>query len=162
MCLACAIPVRGATVGQECLALALGDEAPPPSAPERPPVDVVRWITVAGFALATAATLVPWSRFGTGSEPFGAWGDTFRWSLVAAVAALAGVILGASRVRAAPALLALAIVVVAASALSVADPPAFTSPWLGPWLALAGGVVALAGAAVRVGRRPRRAALTRV
>ncbi len=51
-----------------------GDEAPPPSAPDRPPVDVARWVTIAGFALAVAATLLPWSRFGTGSEPFGAWG----------------------------------------------------------------------------------------
>jgi hypothetical protein len=161
MCLACAIPVRGMTVGQECLELVLGDEAPPPSPPETPPVDVARWISLGGFALAAVATLVPWSRFGTGSEPLGAWGDSFRWSLVAAVAAVVGMLLAATRPRSRGAVLAAAVIVVSASILSVTDPPAFTSPWLGPWLALAGGATALVGAGMRLGR-VRRATTARV
>jgi hypothetical protein len=161
MCLACAIPVRGITVGQECLAVTLGDEAPPPSPPERPPVDVARWITLGGFAVAVVATLVPWSRFGTGSEPFGAWGDSFRWSLVVAVAAVIGLVLAATRPGSRGPLLGAAVIVVSASILAVADPPAFTSPWLGPWLALAGGATSLVGAAMHRGR-VRRAATARV
>ena len=152
MCLACAIPVRGITVGQECLALALGDEAPPPSPPETPPIDVARWITLGGFALAAIATLVPWSRFGTGSEPLGAWGDSFRWSLVAAVAAVVGLLLAATRSRNLGPVVVAAAIVVVTSILSVADPPAFTSPWLGPWFALAGGAIAFVGAGMRLGR----------
>ena len=160
MCLACAIPVRGVTVGQECLGLVLGDEAPPASAPEGPPVDLLQWLTVGGFALAVAATLVPWSRFGTGSEPFGAWGDSFRWSLVVAVAAVAGLVLAATRMRS-TIVLAAALVVVVASLLSITDPPAFTSPWLGPWLGLGAGVVALIGASIALARA-HRASLARV
>jgi hypothetical protein len=161
MCLACAIPVRGVTVGQECLALTLGDGAPPPSGPDRPPVDVARWVTFAGFALAVAATLLPWSRFGTGSEPFGAWGDTFRWSLVAGVAAVTGLVLTLLRGRSVWATPALAVTIVSASILAIVDPPAFTSPWLGPWLALGGGVTALVGASI-ARLRIRRASVARV
>jgi hypothetical protein len=161
MCLTCAIPVRGITVGQECLAVALGDEAPPESPPITPPVDVSRWITAGGFAVAVVATLLPWSRFGTGSEPFGAWGDSFRWSLVAAVAGVVGLFLAATRPRSRGGVVVAAAIVVAASILSVADPPAFTSPWLGPWIALAGGATALVGAGMRLGRF-RRATTARV
>ncbi|HYG72419.1 MAG TPA: hypothetical protein VEC15_09075, partial [Actinomycetota bacterium] len=35
MCLSCTVPVRGGTVGQECLSIALGPDAPPPEAPRR-------------------------------------------------------------------------------------------------------------------------------
>jgi hypothetical protein len=161
MCLACAIPVRGITVGQECLAVALGDEAPPPSPPGAPPIDVARWITVGGFLLAAVATLLPWSRFGTGSEPLGAWGDSFRWSLVAAVAAVVGLLLAATRSRSDGGVVVVAAIVVVASILAVADPPAFTSPWLGPWLAIAGGGTAGVGAGMHLGR-VRRATTARV
>jgi hypothetical protein len=35
-------------------------------------------------------------------------------------------------------------ILVLSSILAISRPPAFSSPWLGPWLALAGGLVALA------------------
>lgn len=163
MCLACAVPVRGSTVGQECLAAALGDDAPPPEPPERARIDAGRWSVRLGFLCALIATALPWSRFGTGSEPFGAWGDTFRWSLVTAVLAVAGA-LAAVALRPSPGrwdvtAAVFAALVVAGAALAVADPPAFTSPWVGPWVAIGGAALALVAAVTRlvVGRRARRA-----
>jgi hypothetical protein len=39
--------------------------------------------------------------------------------------------------------------VVAASVLAITRPPAFTSPWLGPWVATAAGLVLIVTAAAR-------------
>lgn len=152
MCLSCTVPVRGGTVGQECLSIALGPDAPPPEAPRRPPGSLARWVAVTAFAVAVLATALPWSRFGTGSGPLGAWGDSPRWSVLAGVASLGA--LGASlalRVRPSAAWSATAVasgaVVVAASILTIVLPPAFTSPWLGPYLCAgtaAAGVMAAA------------------
>lgn len=113
------------------------------------------------FAIAVLATILPWSRFGAGAEPFGAWGRSPKWSLVAAIAAVAGLSLSLARrfaPRAGPAwdvVLALAgAVVVAASGLALLRPPEFTSPWLGPWAALVAGLIA-AGASVSSRRMSR-------
>jgi hypothetical protein len=67
MCLSCAIPVRGRVLGTECLATALGPEAPVPVVHEPRPGATPRAVALAGFAAAAAATVLPWSRFGTGS-----------------------------------------------------------------------------------------------
>jgi hypothetical protein len=152
MCLTCTVPVRGGTVGQECLSIVLGPDAPPPGAPRRAPGSLARWATVAAFTVAVLATALPWSRFGTGSGPLGAWGDSPRWSVLAGVASLGA--LGASlalRARPSAAWSATAFAsgsfVVAASVLAIVLPPAFTSPWLGPHLcagAAAAGVIAAA------------------
>jgi ABC-type Fe3+-siderophore transport system permease subunit len=80
---------------------------------------------------------------------FGAWTRSGHWSLVAAIAAIAGLALtGArlvSRLRE-PAwdvtIAGLGALVVVASLLSVLFPPAFSRPWLGPWFAVAAGAVA--------------------
>lgn len=159
MCLACATPVRGKTYGAECLSDVLGPDAPDPAESKAPRPDrAIRTFTVAAFGLAVLATGLPWSRFGPGSDVFGAWTRSSLWSLVAALAAIAGLLLAAARWR--PHLhnpgwdlivAGLGALVSVASLLSVLFPPPFSRPWLGPWFALAFG--ALAGAASLVAAR---------
>ena len=169
MCLACAIPVRGRTFGAECLGDVLGEDAPPTPPPDAERPAASRTLTVVGFGVATVATFVSWSRFGAGSGPLGAWSTSFRWSAVCAASALAGLVLSLMRLRAAPSSRAVdvaativAFVVVATGALAIARPPAFTSPWLGPFVAIAGGALALVGG-LRTLRGPlRRNAVTGV
>lgn len=155
MCLACAIPVRGRTLGSECLATALGPDAPVPKLAEREPGAAARSVARAAFGLAVAATILPWSRFGAGSEPFGAWALGPRWSILAAVAAVAGLLLSFagrwSRRRALPwdvASVVAGTAIAVGSLLAIARPPAFTSPWLGPWVAAAAGIVAASASLV--------------
>ena len=161
MCLPCATPVRGKAYGAECLVSVLGADIaaaaePPPRAPDARARSVARL----GFVLAALATMVPWSRFGPGSEAFGAWSRANRWSVLAAVAALVG--LGLSFAQRSPrlrtsrwdlAVSMLGAVVTLASLLAVAYPPAFSRPWLGPWVASVAGVLACGATVVaaRVG-----------
>lgn len=154
MCLACAIPVRGRTLGVECLATALGPDAPTPPVAEREPAAAARSVARLAFVLAIAATVLPWSRFGAGSEPFGAWSTSLRWSMLAAVASVAGLVLSVAH-RFVPALgrawdmasVVAGITVATGSILAATRPPAFTSPWLGPWAALGAGILAAAASA---------------
>lgn len=150
MCLGCAVPVRGGAVGTECLATALGPDLPEVVPPAREPGERARSWTRIAFATALLATLLPWSRFGAGSEPFGAWSDSLRWSMLAATAAAVGLAIAVARKaarRPSPvwdrAAELLAVLVVSGSLMAVARPPAFTSPWLGPWIAAAAGLAAL-------------------
>jgi hypothetical protein len=124
----------------------------PAEAPPVEPGGTARTLARIGFALAVLATILPWSRFGAGAEPFGAWSRSPTWSMVAAIAAVAGLALSVTRrfVRnpgpAWDVLLAVAgALVVAASALALLRPPEFTSPWVGPWAALAAGLIATGG-----------------
>ncbi len=159
MCLTCSTPVRGKTYGAECLSEVLGPDAPEPAESRVPRPDrAVRLLTLAAFGLAVFATALPWSRFGPGSDAFGAWTRSGLWSLVAALAAIAGLLLAAARWR--PHLrdpgwdlivAGLGTLVAVASLLSVLFPPPFSRPWLGPWFALAFG--ALAGAASIIAAR---------
>jgi hypothetical protein len=150
LCLGCAVPVRGRVFGAECLPESAERGTPARAARPRPPLTGARVLQGAGFALALLATALPWSRFGMGSGAFGAWGRTPRWALVVTVAALAGCLLWAIRQLvgrpdgpASDAWLAgLGGLVILATLLSVWHPPAFTRTWLGPWTALASGVVA--------------------
>jgi hypothetical protein len=166
MCLACAVPVRGRVLGAECLASALGPDVPAHGEPVREPGAGARAVAGSAFAVAALATVLPWSRFGPGAEAFGAWSTEPRWSVVAAVAALAGLVTTILRGRARTrgrawevAGVAAAGLVIASSILSIARPPAFASPWLGPWVALGCGVVALvAGVIALVGAPDRRPA----
>jgi hypothetical protein len=112
-------------------------------------------LTVIAFGFAVLATVVPWSRFGPGSDTFGAWSRSARWSVVAALAAVVGLVLalaqhrGRSRTaRRDATVTALAVTVVIASSLSLLFPPAFSRPWIGPWTALAAGSVAAAASFV--------------
>ncbi|MGA9161238.1 MAG: hypothetical protein WB297_10310 [Actinomycetota bacterium] len=159
MCLACATPVRGKTYGAECLSGVLGPDIPDPADSRVPRPDrAIRLLTLAAFGLAVLATALPWSRFGPGSGAFGAWTRSGLWSLVAALAAMAGLLLSGARWR--PHLrnpgwdlvaAGLGALVAVASLLSVLFPPPFSRPWLGPWFAFAFG--ALAGAASVVAAR---------
>jgi hypothetical protein len=150
MCLACATPVRGKAYGAECLVSILGPElAADAEVPGRASDTRARSLARLGFAIATTATVLPWSRFGPGSEAFGAWSRSGRWSVVAAVAAVLGLALSLAqrspRLRGAGwdlAASALGAAVTLGALLSVAFPAAFSRPWLGPWVATASGALA--------------------
>jgi asparagine N-glycosylation enzyme membrane subunit Stt3 len=159
LCLSCALPVRGRVLGPECLAAAIGPDPSIPEVPERDPGSSARAAAGVAFCLAALATVLPWSRFGPGSEPFGAWSGSPTWSMLAAAAAVAGLLLWVGRRFASdsPArwdvFLALAGTLVAlASVLAILRPPPFTSPWLGPWVSLVAGV---AGATASIAARGR-------
>jgi hypothetical protein len=163
LCLTCAIPVRGRVLGTECLPDPLGRHTPVP-ARRGPPLTGADLVAGVGFGLALLATALPWSRFGVGAGPFGAWGGTPRWSLLAAISALAGTAVWVARLgsrggdrRAFDAVLAvLGALVALGSALAIWHPPAFTRVWVGPWVGLLGGLAGCAAslAAVRREREP--------
>jgi hypothetical protein len=156
MCLACSTPVRGQTYGAECLAEVLGPDAPDATETKVHRADRnIRSLAQVAFGLAVLATALPWSRFGPGSGAFGAWTRSGRWSLVAALAAIAGLALATARRR--PRLrsptwdvvtASLGALVVVASLLSVLFPPPFSRPWLGPWFAVVFGASACAASIV--------------
>jgi O-antigen/teichoic acid export membrane protein len=103
----------------------------------------------AAFAVAVLGTAMPWTRFQEGSGPFGAWGLSPRWSMLAALASVCGLVVSIVAWRELkPAVITAmriaAIVVVVGTILAIARPPAFAPPWLGPWVTLAGGVAATA------------------
>ena len=150
LCIACAVPVRNAVYGAECLPGILGDDVASQSATATQAVASPGAMAVtAAFAIAVLGTTLPWTRFQEGSGPFGAWGLSPRWSMLAAIASVCGFvasILAWREMR--PALIIAArisaIVVVVGTILAIARPPAFAPPWLGPWVTLAGGVAATA------------------
>jgi hypothetical protein len=116
---------------------------------------------VAGFGFLAAAlvTWAPWTRFGSGSRAFGAWAADRRWSMVAAPAAVLGVVVWAfGRPRAphravAAALILLGGLVSAGGALAMMNPPPFTKPTLAPALALVGGVLGVLGSLLALRKR---------
>jgi hypothetical protein len=159
LCLTCAVPVRGAVLGVECLPEPLGDDpAPAPRAARSSPLQLV---TAGAFVLALVATVVPWSRFGVGAGAFGAWDQAPRWSSLAAAAAVLGCLAWGARRLLLPsrrwldvAIAVLGGLVGVGAALSIWHPPAFTRTWIGPWLALAAGAIACASS-VAAERTPR-------
>ena len=165
LCLICATPVRGRVLGAECLTAALGPDAVPEEAIlVKGPSSPFGALTGAAFGLAVIATILPWSRFGMGSEVFGAWGRTIRWSILAGGAAVVGLALWLAlrTLRPAPkpwmraALGLLGGVVAAAALLAILHPPPFTRAWVGAWVAMAAGALACATAFARrwVGSAP--------
>jgi hypothetical protein len=164
LCIACAIPVRNDVYGSECISIVLGNDVPGAAEhPARPrPSGAVIAATVA-FAVAALGTALPWTRFQEGSGPFGAWGLSPRWSMLAVAGSVVGVIASTLAWRGGDgSLLSVlriaAVLVVAGSALAILRPPAFAPPWIGPWVTLAGGVAAASVtlAAVRTTPRERR------
>lgn len=108
------------------------------------------WATIAGAVLAVVATIGPWTRTGAGDRLLGAWVPSIRWSMVAAVAAIALLPLAwwfrTRGSRSGGTLVALAgLLVLAAAALAIAFPPTFQVASWGPWLAAAGGAISAAG-----------------
>jgi hypothetical protein len=106
------------------------------------------WWRVTGVALVVlvGATVFPWTRFGTASGWFGAWGAPLRWSTVTAAAASLALLVwivrrGPGRV-AAWAVGALSIVAAAGAGLAVINPPPFTKASPAPFVALAAGAAA--------------------
>ena len=150
LCIACAVPVRNAVYGGECLPAMLGDGVGPQAATRTQAVPSPGAMAVtAAFAVSVLGTALPWTRFQEGSGPFGAWGLSPRWSMLAAIASACGLvasILAWREMR--PALLAAvrisAVLVVVGGILAIARPPAFAPAWFGPWVTLAGGVAATA------------------
>jgi hypothetical protein len=161
ICLACAVPVRGRVIGPECLAAELDD--PALTAPPDPePAIAGSWAAVAGAVLAVVATIGPWTRTGAGDRLLGAWVPSVRWSMVAAVAAVA--LLGAGwwfRARGSQVGAVILILggttVATASILAIVFPPTFQAASWGPWLGVIGGAIAVGGtiAGVTRERRPR-------
>jgi len=152
LCMECAIPVRGLVLGIECLQQVLGDEPTPPQQTPRwrrrtvrAPLDRASgWL----LGIAVFATLLPWTRFSTGSGFAGAWALDRRWSMVVAVAgpvAFAVWLASGHRPMLARASGTVGGAIVAAGSLmAILNPPPFTKPALAPWIALVAGV----GAAV--------------
>jgi hypothetical protein len=161
ICLPCAVPVRGRVIGPECLAAELGD--PGLTAPPEAVTAVPRSMAaVAGAVLAVVATIGPWTRTGAGDRAFGAWVPSMRWSMIAAVAAVA--LLGVAwwfrgrGTRTGAAFVVIGGVAVASgSALAIAFPPTFQKASWGPWIGAVGGAIAVAGAIASIARerRPR-------
>jgi hypothetical protein len=155
MCLSCTIPVRGGTVGNECLVRVLGPDAPEGhTVDRRAPGDVAFLVGGAGFAAAVVAAAVPWTNSLTSSHVRGFFGSLetspVSWALASAIAAvlgLAGWLLLRFRpsLRGAVALWLLALLGLAAAAgavLFLADPPFATHPFLGPWVEIGAGTLA--------------------
>jgi hypothetical protein len=147
------VPIRGEAYGSECLSAVLGPDAPSDEPAPAPAIDrAMRWIAGVGFGVALLGTALPWSRFGVGSDRFGAWGQDLRWSLVVATSSVLGVTwwLAVLRMRERPRAdelaIALAGLVILATLLAIWRPPPFTRTWLGPWVSGVGGLIALAGA----------------
>jgi hypothetical protein len=142
--------VRGRVLGSECLAEALGSDTPPEIPETLPAGDGRRTVAGAAFAVAALSTILPWSTFGEGAGPFGAWGRSPRWSLLAALASLAGLglwLVLRRRRSATPAgdaaLAVLGALVAFGGGLTALRPPYAAHVSLTPWIAAAAGIVAL-------------------
>ena len=155
LCIACAVPVRGAVLGPECLPPDVAAEALVEPARRAP---MPRWWAPAGAALTAlvGSTVFPWTRFGEGSGWFGAWGLPPRWSLLAAVAGTLALVLWLARRHpgrgVAGAVVLLSIAAAAGAELAILNPPPFTRATLAPWVAVASGAIG-AGVALAVVRR---------
>jgi len=92
------------------------------------------------------ATMFPWTRFGTASGWFGAWGTPLRWSTVTTVAASFALIVWLVRRRPARAtawaVATLSFVAAAGAELAIINPPPFTRASAAPWIAVVAGVAA--------------------
>jgi hypothetical protein len=144
LCIACAVPVRGAVLGPECLPPDVAAEAF--AEPDRAPMP--RGWGVIGVALTvlTGSTVFPWTHFGLASGWFGAWGLPPRWSLVAAVAgvlALAVWVTHRQPGRGASGTVALlSIAAGVAAELAILNPPPFTKATFAPWVAVGSAAIA--------------------
>jgi hypothetical protein len=151
LCVECAVPVRGRVLGAECVPEIVGEqtEVVPPKPwrkrAVRSPTD-----RVAGALLGIAAvtTLLPWTRFSSGSGFAGAWALDARWSMDVAIVSVVALTLWFLLGRRPRATRIVAIVggtlIAGSSLFAILNPPPFTKPAFPPWLALAAGV----GAAV--------------
>jgi hypothetical protein len=158
VCLACAVPVRGRTIGPECLATELSD--PALTVPPEPESSIIgAFPALVGAALSVVATIGPWTRTGAGDRLFGAWVPSVRWSMVAAVAAV-GLLAAAWRFRAkgtrawATLVVVAGGIVAAGSALAIVLPPTFQAASWGPWVGAVGGTIGSVGTMLGIAREP--------
>jgi hypothetical protein len=147
VCIICAVPVRGRILGPGCVAAELGDPA------LVAPTDAgagVPWAAVAGALVALAGTAGPWTRTGAGDRLLGAWVPDVRWSMIAAIAAVALLAMAWWSRRRDPSgrvlVGALGAVVLLASVLAIVFPPTFQAASWGPWVTVAGALIAMASA----------------
>ena len=161
VCLDCAIPFRGAIRCESCAALELGDPSPAPA--ERRSRVRFEHLALALLLAAGIATVPPWHRSGTLTNPLSAWSFGLDgWAAIACVALAGAVALtvvalvrpsGASKGLLGAGILsgfcALAVVVTLARA------PGFFSATPAPLVTLAGTAVLAALAAARRLRRSR-------
>ena len=156
LCIACAVPVRGTVLGPECLPPEVAAEARAED-PGRTPMPVWWRATGAALLVLMVATVFPWTRFGTASGWFGAWGTPLRWSTVSAVAASLAMLVWLVRRRpgraTAWAVAALSFVAAAGAELAIINPPPFTRASAAPWVAVVAGVAAGVASLVSA-RRP--------
>lgn len=156
MCIACAVPVRGAVLGPECLP---ADVAPEGGVTEvrRPPMSRGWIVTGAALLVLLGSTVAPWTRFGVASGWFGAWGSPLRWSTLTAAAAALALLIWIARRRpgrtVVGAVAVLGILAAGGAELSIVNPPPFTKASAAPWVALAAGGLTT-GVALAVIRRP--------
>jgi hypothetical protein len=145
-------------MGVECLSEVLGEEvtvvAPLPAWRRRAIRSRADASLGALIAAAALATLLPWTRFGTGSGFGGAWSFDQRWSIVAACAGVAGLVawllLGRRPAAARIVAIVSGSIVAVGSLMAILNPPPFTKPALAPWIALVTGAGAAAvGLSVR-------------
>jgi hypothetical protein len=155
VCIACAVPVRGAVVGAECLSAELGS----PWTPAAPGGRFALSVSGASMMIALVATAFPWTRLGRWLTSW-AWpiAGHVPWAMLATTGSLAGSVLWLvarrrERFRGLSIALAATGVTVALGAfLSIANPPAFTHAWLGPYVALPAGLSATLAAVVAARR----------
>lgn len=88
LCIRCAMPVRGRVLGPECLVSELGEESPAPAEPERERRSAPEVVAGVAFCLAAIASLLPWTRFASGSGFAGGWALDLRWSTLASITAV--------------------------------------------------------------------------
>ena len=153
LCVACAVPVRGRVIGPECLASVVEDAPPLPAIPSVP-LRRGDGLAIAGFALVTALSIFPWSRFGESSNLWGAW--RLAWSLPAVLAGVLGLMFALAvwqrpidQIVETVVYAALALVVAVTALLHHHHPPPLTVGSAVPWLAVLGAILALAGALVK-------------
>lgn len=136
-------------MGRECLSAVLED-APPPEQIPSPVRPLGGRLALVGFGLVVVVSVLPWSRFGDSSRYLGAW--TLHWSLLAALGGVAGLVFALvvarrpldPRVEAAVyAFLGLLIVVTAV--IQHRRPPILSEATFWPWVAVAGGALAILG-----------------
>jgi hypothetical protein len=102
--------------------------------------------TGAALVILVGATAFPWTKFGTASGWFGAWGTPLRWSTLTAVASALALLVWLVQRRprgwAGWAVATLSVAAALSAELAVLNPPPFTRASPAPWVALVAGVAA--------------------
>jgi hypothetical protein len=156
LCVACAVPVRGSVLGVECVERVLGA---PPQPPVRPTRSAAARAAGAGLGLAALASAFPWTRTGVGDGLLGGWDSVPSWSFAASAISVAAllvwVVAGPRGRRTAIAAAAVGgLLAIGGAAMAAIHPPFLTRPWLGPFVAIGGGLLAAIAAAVDIRRAP--------